>query len=155
MLNQLRSARVRTLFLLATGVMFLSFAPSLAAIEFKNALDDSPLDVAPADGETLTEAVKAFHETGSNPYDGDDAALTEGKKLFDENCQVCHGKVGEGRMCPSLVDDNYAYPRVTSDVGMFEVIYGGATGAMRAYKGRLTQDQILHVIAYIRSLESQ
>lgn len=152
---QLRSARVRTLLLLAACVTFLSFAPSLAAIEFKNALDDSPLDVAPAEGETLTEAVKAFHDTGSNPYDGDEAALAEGKKLFDDNCQVCHGKVAEGRMCPSLVDDKYAYPRVSADVGMFEVIYGGATGAMSAYKGRLTQDQILHVIAYVRSLESQ
>jgi cytochrome c-L len=155
MLTKFLSARVRPPLLLAVCVMLLSFAPSLAAIEFKNALDDSPLDISGADGETLTDAVKEFHETGGNPYDGDEAALAEGKKLFNDNCQVCHGKVAEGRMCPSLVDDKYAYPRVSTDVGMFEVIYGGATGAMRAYKGRLTQDQILQVIAYVRSLESQ
>lgn len=153
MLSKLLSARIRTLLLLAACGTVIGLAPSFAAIEFKNALDDSPLDVSPADGETLTDPVKAFHETGTNPYDGDEAAIAEGKKLFDEHCQVCHGKVAEGRMCPSLVDDNYAYPRVKSDVGLFEVIYGGATGAMRSYKGRLTQDQILHVISYVRSLQ--
>lgn len=147
------SPRLRALIPFAICALVLSFAPSLAAIEFKYALDDSPLDVSPANGEALTEEVEAFHETGSNPYDGDDAAIATGKELYDENCQVCHGKVGEGRMCPSLVDDSYAYPRVNTDVGMFEVIYGGATGAMRAYKGRLTQDQILRVIAYVHSLK--
>lgn len=53
----------------------------------------------------------------------------------------------------NLVDDKVAYPRVTTDVGMFEVTYGGASGAMRGFKGRLTQDDILKVIAYVRSLK--
>ena len=36
---------------------------------------------------------------------------------------------------------------------MFEVIYGGAAGAMGGCKGRLTQDEILKVIAYVRSVK--
>ncbi len=37
---------------------------------------------------------------------------------------------------------------------MFEVIYGGASGEMQAFSKRgLTQDQILRIVAYIRSLE--
>lgn len=143
---------IRALLLLALSVAFLSCVPS-HAIEFKNALDDSPLDVSAAPDETLSDAVKQFHETGTNPYNGDEAAIAEGKEAYNENCQVCHGKVAEGRMCPSLADDRFAYPRVANDIGMFEVIYGGATGAMRGYKGRLTQDQILRVIAYVHSLQ--
>jgi cytochrome c-L len=140
---------------LVAAALFLaaSLAPSFAAIEFKKALNDKPLDVTPPDGETVTDAVKDFHETGKNVYDANADAVAAGQELFNDNCQVCHGKLGEGHMCPSLVDDEFIYPRVANDVGMFEVIYGGASGAMRAFKGRLTQDQILHVIAYVRSLK--
>jgi cytochrome c-L len=133
--------------------LLASLAPSLAAIEFKNALDDSPLDVAPPPGETFTDAVKQFHETGTNAYDGNADAVASGKELYNTNCQVCHGKTGAGGMGLNLVDDKVAYPRVVSDVGMFEVIYGGASGAMRGWKGRMTQDEILKVIAYVRSLK--
>lgn len=134
-------------------VLIASLAPSLAAIEFRSALDDSPLDVTPAAGQTVTDTVKQFHETGVNAYDGNAEAIAAGKELYDPNCQVCHGKTGGGGMGLNLVDDKVAYPRVTTDVGMFEVIYGGASGAMRGFKDRLTQDQILQVIAYVRSLK--
>ena len=54
---------------------------------------------------------------------------------------------------PSLVGDDYTYARVATDVGMFEVIYSGASGEMQAFSKRgLTQDQILRIIAYVRSL---
>lgn len=153
MLSDLSSSRVRAPLVFAIAAVVLSFVPLLAAVEFKHALDDSPLDMSAAPGEILTDAVKQFHDTGSNPYDGDESAFAEGMQLYNDNCQVCHGKVAEGRMCPSLVDDKFAYPRVANDVGMFEVIYGGAAGAMRSFKDRLTQDQILRVIAYVRSVQ--
>jgi cytochrome c-L len=127
--------------------------PSLAAIEFKGALDNAPLDVTPASGEIVTDAVKQFHETGVNAYAGNADAIASGHELYNTNCQVCHGKTGGGGMGLNLVDDETAYPRVTADVGMFEVVYGGASGAMRGFKGRLTQDEILKVIAYVRSLK--
>jgi cytochrome c-L len=145
-------SRIVTLVLVGLWLL-ASLAPSLAAIAFKSALDDSPLDVAPAPGEAFTEAVKQFHETGNNAYDGNEDAIAAGKELYNTNCQVCHGKTGGGGMGLNLVDDQVAYPRVTTDVGMFEVIYGGASGAMRGWKGRMTQDEILKVIAYVRSLK--
>jgi cytochrome c-L len=147
--------RIVILSILSAAVLALGLVPSLAAIEFKKALNDAPLDVTLLPGEPATDAVTQFHETGQDVYEGNADALAEGKQLFDDNCQVCHGKLAEGHMCPSLVDDQYAYPRVTTEIGMFEVIYGGASGAMRSFKGRLTQDQILRVIAYVRSLKAQ
>jgi cytochrome c-L len=37
---------------------------------------------------------------------------------------------------------------------MFEIIYGGASGAMQSFARRgLTQDQILRIMAYVRSLK--
>ena len=140
----------------ATGVLLigLSLVPTLAAIEFKGALDDSPLDVSPVNGEVFTDAVKEFHESGTNPYDGNAEAIAAGKELYNTNCQICHGKTGTGGMGLNLVDDKVAYPRVATDVGMFEVIHSGAAGAMRPFSKRgVTQDQILQMIAYIHTLK--
>ena len=152
---QAKPAETRFLLLMPLAALLLAagLVPSLAAIAFKNALDDAPLDVAPEPGETVTDAVKQFHETGVNPYDGNAEAIADGKSLYTSNCQVCHGDTLKGGAfgAPSLVDDKVRHPRVADDVGMFEVIYGGAAGAMTGFKGRLTQDQILKVIAYVRS----
>lgn len=138
--------------LVSAGLM-----PSVAAIAFKNALDDTPLDVTPQPGETITDAVKQFHETGVNSYDGDAEAIAAGKALYKSNCQLCHGDTLKGGAfgAPSLIDDKVRHPRVVDDVGMFEVIYGGAAGAMAGFKGRLTQDKILKVIAYVRSMKEK
>ena len=53
------------------------------------------------------------------------------------------------------VDDQVRHPRVVDDIGMFEVIYGGGAGAMAGFKGRLTQDQILKVIAFVDSMKQK
>ena len=136
-------------------LMGAELAPSLADIAFKNAVDDTPLDVTPEPGETVTDAVKQFHETGVNSHDGNAEAIADGKSLYTSNCQLCHSDTLKGGAfgAPSLVDDNVRHSRVVDDVGMFEVIYGGGAGAMAGFKGRLTQDQILMVIAYVRSMK--
>ena len=127
--------------------------PALA-VEFKNALDDSPLDLSPIKGETITDAVKSFRETGKNPYVGNADATSAGKALYDANCQVCHKPDGSGGMGPSLVDDIVVNARANTDVGKFEIIHSGAAGAMRPFSKRgITQDQILHIIAYVDSLK--
>jgi cytochrome c-L len=139
---------------LAAALLALSLVPSLAAIEFKNVFTDQPLDLKPLPNETFTDAVKQFHETGENPYDGNADAIAAGKELYNANCQVCHGAQGEGKMGVSLIDDKYAYPRVATDVGMFEAIFGGAAGAMRSFHERgMFQDDMLKIIAYVHSLK--
>ena len=129
-------------------------APALAEVQFRHALDDGPLAIKPQPGEVETDAVKTFKQTGENPYNGQQQALADGKKLYEENCQACHLPDGSGRIGPSLVADKPIHERVTTDVGLFEVIYGGASGAMQSFARRgMTQDQILHIMAYVRSLK--
>jgi cytochrome c-L len=140
--------------LFAAALLGLSLAPSLAAIEFKNVFTDAPLDLTPLPGENITEAVKKFQEAGENRYDGNADAIAAGKELYNANCQVCHGAQGEGRMGVNLVDDKFAYPRVATDVGMFEAIFGGAAGAMTSFRNRgMAQDDMLKIIAYVHSLK--
>jgi cytochrome c-L len=138
------------------AVLALAVALSVPAlgIEFRHALDDSPLDVSPIKGETFTDAVKSFHESGKDPYDGNADAIAEGKTLYNDNCQVCHKPDGSGGMGPSLIDDTVVNERANTDVGKFEIIHSGAAGAMRPFSRRgMTQDQILKIIAYINTLK--
>lgn len=112
-----------------------------------------PLEVTkPRPGETFTEAVEKFHETGENPYSGDADAIAAGKKIYRQMCQACHLPDGSGRMGPSFIDDSYKHERAATDKGFFEIVYGGAAGAMQAFGTRYDQDEILAVMAYIETL---
>ena len=62
------------------------------------------------------------------------------------------GAKGEGRIGPSLIDETVKYERVATEHGEFEVIYGGATGAMQPMGRRFDQDQILKIMAYVETL---
>jgi cytochrome c-L len=59
---------------------------------------------------------------------------------------------GSGGMGASLIGDKHIYPRITKDTGWFEVVFGGASGAMQPFGLRMSQDQILRVMAYVRTL---
>ena len=146
----------RRLRLIGLGVACVLLGPGAMAepIVFRHVLDNSPLEVKPRPNEVETEAVKRFKETGKNPYLGDEQTLAEGRKLYRVECQACHLPDGSGRIGPTLIADSWKYPRAATDVGMFEILYGGASGAMQSFARRgMTQDQMLKVIAYVRSLK--
>jgi cytochrome c-L len=149
-----RRTRRGTGVLPAIAILAALALPALAAIEFRHALDDSPLDLTPIEGEEITDAVKTFRETGADPYVGNAEAVAAGKALYEENCQACHMPDGSGGMGPSLIDEVILNERAGTDVGIFEIIHSGASGAMRPFSKRgVTQDQILKIIAYIHTLK--
>lgn len=121
-------------------------------ITFHHALDNSLLDVTPKPGEELSKVVLQFRQTGRNPYDGDAAAIAEGKKIYTTWCESCHMPDGTGGRGADLTAETHINPRIVNDVGLFEVVFGGAAGAMQPFSMRLSQDEILHVMAYVRTL---
>jgi len=141
--------------LAVAGIVLCGFLPTRAqTIEFKHPLDDSPIEIKLLPGEQETEAVKECHATGRIRYRTDAAALAEGKELYERHCQSCHLPDGSGRLGPSLITGDWKYKRVATDVGMFEVIYAGAAGAMQSFFRRgVTQDETLKMIAYVRALK--
>lgn len=139
---------------LAVALLLLPTA-ALADVQFRHPLDNQPITVPLPDGDGLTEAVKTFHQTGRNPYMGQSEAVAAGKAVYDEWCQACHMPDGSGRMGPSFLDEDWNYPRSDTALGEFEIIWSGATGAMQSFKDRLTQDQMLQVIAYIGELRAR
>jgi cytochrome c-L len=137
----------------AATIFPIALAGAAGQPAFTSPLDNGPLEIKPLPGERMTDGVQKFYDTGEDPYNGDAQALAEGKDLYETYCQACHLPDGSGRIGPSLIGNTHRYPRFATDKGMFEIVYGGATGAMQPFGKRLTQDQILHVMAYVRSLK--
>lgn len=122
--------------------------------DFKSPVDGSPIDFKPRPNEVETPVVKEFKATGVNAYRDKADAIADGKKLYTTNCVVCHGADGTGKMGPTLVGKDVVYKQTVTDPGMFSIIYGGAMGAMQSFSRRgMTQDQMLKIIAYVRTLE--
>lgn len=88
-----------------------------------------------------------------NPFAGDKQRVDEGAKLFVAyNCMDCHGADGSGAMGPSLADDRFHFGGTDGDV--FQSIYEGRPAGMPAWGGRISDDQIWRLVAYVQSLSA-
>jgi cytochrome c-L len=122
-------------------------------LAFTHVLTGDPLPHYKPD-EEITPAVAEFHCSGENPYSGNAEAIADGQNLF-RLCASCHGLRGEGRIGPRLTDETIKHERVATVHGEFEVVYGGAAGAMQPMGRRFTQDEILRIMAYVDTLGRQ
>lgn len=81
----------------------------------------------------------------------DAADISDGQKVFTQNCAACHGKAGEGIVGPNLTDGYWLHGGGIKDV--FKTIkYGWAEKGMRSWKDDLSPVQIAHVASYIKSI---
>ena len=88
-----------------------------------------------------------------NPYSGNAARIAEGGKLFvSYNCMDCHGADGSGAMGPSLQDGRMHFGGTSGEI--FESIYEGRPDGMPSWGGRIGDDQIWRLVAYVDSLSS-
>jgi cytochrome c oxidase cbb3-type subunit 3 len=89
-----------------------------------------------------------------NPYEGDTRAIGVGAQLFvGYNCIDCHGAEGSGAMGPSFQDGRWHFGGSAGEV--FESIYQGRPDGMPSWGGRISNDQIWMLTAYVRSLPTK
>ncbi len=89
----------------------------------------------------------------SNPYGGNAQRVLEGSKLFVAyNCMDCHGGDGAGAMAPSLQDSRWHFGG--SDAEVFQSIYEGRPDGMPSWGGRIGDDQIWRLVAYVQTLST-
>lgn len=137
--------------LLLSGVAVVGSA--VAGIDFRGTISGDILEFSPESDGPETDAVKYFKETGENKYVGNLEEAKAGYVIFSTACAGCHGHLAEGKLGPALSDTYWTYPKNETDKGLFETVYGGANGMMGPQKGRLTIDEILHVVSFVRSFK--
>jgi cytochrome c oxidase cbb3-type subunit 3 len=80
------------------------------------------------------------------------ADLAAGKKIFADNCAVCHGDAGKGRRdmgAPNLTDPIWLYG--SDKASIIEAVSIGRGGMMPAWASRLDEVTIKALAVYVHS----
>jgi len=90
-----------------------------------------------------------------NPFAGNGQAIAQGEQVYNQNCTSCHGpNGGAGEIGPEIIH-NLSVPLrgELNDNQILEVIRNGEPGTvMPAWKGKLGDDDILKIGAFLHSL---
>ena len=134
------------------GAAIMAIPAAHADITLRHALTGEVLDLSFAKKGGNTDVFKQFMQTGKNPYNGNEEAIKKGESLYMTGCSGCHGHEAEGKLGPGLADDYWTYPRNSTDVGLFEVLFGGANGMMGPQYVNFSNDDLLHIMSFIRDI---
>ena len=105
----------------------------------------------PGDSEPVQPGHGPVAETAN--YDYNAYAVNQGKRLFRwYNCSGCHAQ-GGGNIGPALMDSKWLYG--DSPANIFASIVQGRPNGMPAFGGRIPEDQVWQLVAYVRSLSGQ
>ena len=122
---------------------------------------------APAPGAEAAAAAQAEQEEAAaapeNPIEATEESVRAGLRVYGRFCRSCHGVRGDGRgQNPSpgtrpanLIDDEWVHG--DSDGEIYTVIRQGVPPAydMDAWEGRITDEEIWHVVNFLRFLAAQ
>lgn len=96
-----------------------------------------------------------FSPTSAQGCD-DPEVISQGGSIYIENCAVCHGEDGQGRVGATLAKD---WPSIRPDLRVRETIANGAPGALmpawsQANGGPLSEEEIDALTCYILSWQT-
>ena len=76
--------------------------------------------------------------------------MAEGKRYYEAyNCAGCHAH-GGGGMGPPLMDEKWIYGHEPQQV--YATIVEGRPNGMPSFRGKISNDQLWEIVAYVRSL---
>ncbi|HEX6604463.1 MAG TPA: c-type cytochrome [Sphingomicrobium sp.] len=108
---------------------------------------DSPDTIIPGGGPGPTLDPRAAL------YDNNAPAIAAGQELYNKmNCVGCHSH-GGGGMGPALMDDEWRYGGRIDQIAA--TIVEGRPNGMPSWRGKLNEDQVWKIAAYVRSLSGQ
>jgi cytochrome c oxidase cbb3-type subunit 3 len=88
----------------------------------------------------------------SNRLEETDAVIGDGQRLYNYfNCSGCHA-AGGGAIGPPLMDDEWIYGKSAGNI--FWSIVEGRPQGMPSFAGKISEDQVWSLVAYVRSLSS-
>jgi cytochrome c oxidase cbb3-type subunit 3 len=87
---------------------------------------------------------------GLSPYHDNAYAMSEGKRLYNWfNCVGCHAH-GGGGIGPALMDHRWIYGSRPDQI--YSTIVQGRPNGMPSFAGRLTDQQVWQLVAYVESM---
>jgi cytochrome c oxidase cbb3-type subunit III len=123
--------------------------------EFQSPPPNSPADpvkaseIRPGGGPALQPGSKATPDRSH--LDENAYAVNQGKRLFRwYNCSGCHGGGGGGGMGATLIDAGWRYGG--EPAAIYATIVEGRPNGMPAFGGRIPDDQVWQLVAYVRSM---
>ena len=121
-------------------------APSSAATQGLTVSGLHP--AAPSSGTTQPPSAPV-----TNPYSANAYAVSEGEKLYNAyNCVGCHAH-GGGGMGPPLMDNVWIYGSEPQNI--YATIVQGRPNGMPSFRGKIPDQQVWEIVAYVRSLSGQ
>ena len=136
---------------------FVRIAAAPAALALAFAL------FAAADAAPVVAAAPAQEEAAEppeNPVEATEESVRAGLRVYGRFCRACHGirADGQGMTAPpgsrpaNLIDDEWVHGDTDGDI--FLVIRNGVPPAydMDAWEGRITDEEIWHVVNFLRNM---
>ena len=119
------------------------YRPNPVASETRETIALVPL--SPGANEPVTATSGKGRDYENNAYH-----LSQGKKLFTWfNCTGCHAN-GGGGSGPPLIDDRWIYGCSIEQI--VQTIREGRPNGMPSFRGRIPDDQIWQIAAFVRSM---
>jgi len=88
-----------------------------------------------------------------SPYQENAWGISEGKRLYTAfNCVGCHAN-GGGGIGPALTDDKWIYGAAPQQI--YSTVVEGRPNGMPAFGGRIADQQVWQLVAYVQSLSGQ
>jgi cytochrome c oxidase cbb3-type subunit 2 len=128
----------------------------------------TPADMDAVKGKTEMDAIVAYMKklgndipwrqaaktvaTGNlkNPFQGNAAAIQEGKEIYDKQCAQCHGIELQGGMGPGANDMN------VQEAGLFQAVFSGIPNdGMPAFGTSLGQERVWKTVTFIQSKQKR
>ena len=136
------------------GIAYLIWFPGLGAFQGKSEWSSKAqhdIDKKEADAKLAKSFAKFQHQ----PIDviaKDSKALTTGKRIFINNCAMCHGSDARGgRGFPNLTNSDWQWPSSPEDI--LVTLRDGRQAAMPALAGPMESETgISEVVVYVQSL---
>jgi cytochrome c oxidase cbb3-type subunit 3 len=153
-----QSGALRTSALGPNGVWAMICLAGLVALGGACKREERGFRVSPPQAQVVDAiSVSGLHPGGAttnapvkNEYEQNAQALSEGKQLYERmNCVGCHAH-GGGGMGPALIDDKWIYGSNPEQI--FATIVQGRPNGMPSFAGKMPEQQVWKVAAYVRSL---
>ena len=137
------------------GIGYAIYYPSLpnyqgtsgwsATQQYDQQMEVEETRYAPLRAEAEKKALEALAALSS-----DQATVDAGKDIFSFHCSPCHGANAEGKVGPSLIDDEWLYGSEPKD--LLTSIREGRPKGMPKWKSKLKEDEVKNVTVYVMSL---